>query len=208
MFRRLLATVFMVIFAAVAAQAATPGKDYIEIKPARATATPGKVEVLGFFWYGCPHCAQFEPDLMQWAKKQPSTVVVTRQPAVLGESWMTLTQAYYALEALGEVNRLHGALFNAIHGDGRKFGTADDFYAWAASQGVNKDKLKTSYQSFAVSTKANRAKQLSRDYALDGVPALVINGKYLVSPGMVGSYEGALRVADALIAAEIKALRR
>jgi protein dithiol oxidoreductase (disulfide-forming) len=208
MFRHLLAILFLSGCVAVSAQAATLGKDYIELKPARATATKDKVEVLEFFWYGCPHCGQFEPDLAQWGKKQSSRVALTRQPAVLGESWMTLTQAYYALEALGEVNRLHGALFNAIHGEGRKLSTADDFYAWAAGQGVNKDKLKASYQSFAVSTKASHAKQLSRDYALDGVPALVINGKYLTSPGMVGSYEGALRVADELIAKEIKAMRR
>jgi len=205
---RPLITLSLTICAALSltAHAAQPGKDYIEIKPARATATPGKVEVLEFFWYGCPHCYQLEPDLLLWSKKLPRNVVLVRQPAVLGESWMTLTQAYYALESLGEIPRLHGHLFNALHNEGRRFNSPESVVTWAATQGVNPDKLKAAFQSFTVHTKANRAKQLSQEYRLEGVPALVINGKYLTSPSMAGGYAGALRVADELIAQELKKL--
>ncbi|MBM4190266.1 MAG: thiol:disulfide interchange protein DsbA/DsbL [Betaproteobacteria bacterium] len=205
---RPLITLSLTICAALSltAHAAQPGKDYIEIKPARATATPGKVEVLEFFWYGCPHCYQLEPDLLLWSKKLPRNVVLVRQPAVLGESWMTLTQAYYALESLGEIPRLHGHLFNALHNEGRRFNSPESVVTWAATQGVNPDKLKAAFQSFTVHTKANRAKQISQEYRLEGVPALVINGKYLTSPSMAGGYAGALRVADELIAQELKKL--
>jgi len=205
---RPLITLSLTICAALSltAHAAQPGKDYIEIKPARATATPGKVEVLEFFWYGCPHCYQLEPDLLLWSKKLPRNVALVRQPAVLGESWMTLTQAYYALESLGEIPRLHGHLFNALHNEGRRFNSPESVVTWAATQGVNPDKLKAAFQSFTVHTKANRAKQISQEYRLEGVPALVINGKYLTSPSMAGGYAGALRVADELIAQELKKL--
>lgn len=188
----------------LSAHAAQLGKDYIEIKPAHATHTPGKVEVLEFFWYGCPHCYQLEPELLLWSKKLPRTVALVRQPAVLGESWMTLTQAYYALDSLGEIPRLHGPLFNALHNEGRRFNSPESVITWAATQGVNPDKLKAAFQSFSVHTKAGNAKQISQEYRLEGVPALVINGKYLTSPSMAGSYAGVLRVADELIAQELK----
>ncbi len=188
----------------LSAHAAQLGKDYIEIKPAHATTTPGKIEVLEFFWYGCPHCYQLEPELLLWSKKLPANVTLIRQPAVLGESWMTLTQAYYALESLGEIPRLHGPLFNALHNEGRRFNSPESVISWAAAQGVNPDKLKAAFQSFSVHTKANRAKQISQEYPLEGVPALIINGKYLTSPSMAGSYANVLRVADELIAQETK----
>ncbi len=188
----------------LSAHAAQLGKDYIEIKPAHATSTPGKIEILEFFWYGCPHCYQLEPELLLWSKKLPSNVTLIRQPAVLGESWMGLTQAYYALDSLGEIPRLHGPLFNALHNEGRRFNSPESVITWAATQGVNPDKLKAAFQSFSVHTKAARAKQISQEYQLEGVPALVINGKYLTSPSMAGSYAGVLRVADELIAQESK----
>lgn len=201
-----LLTLFLTLFAALSltTHAAQLGKDYVELKPAHATSTPGKVEVLEFFWYGCPHCYQLEPELLNWSKKLPRNVALIRQPAVLGESWMTLTQAYYALETLGEIPRLHGPLFNALHNEGRRFNSPESVVTWAATQGVNPDKLKAAFQSFSVYTKANRAKQISQEYRLEGVPALVINGKYLTSPSMAGSYAGVLRVADELIARELK----
>lgn len=205
-FFRPLIILFLTVSAALSltAHAAQLGKDYIEIKPARATAAPGKVEILEFFWYGCPHCYQLEPELLVWSKKLPRNVVLVRQPAVLGESWMTLTQAYYALDSVGEIPRLHGSLFNALHNEGRRFNSPESVVTWAATQGVNPDKLKAAFQSFGVYTKANRAKQISQEYRLEGVPALIINGKYLTSPSMAGSYAGVLRVADELIAQELK----
>ena len=207
-FLRPLITLFLTVCTALSlsAHAAQLGKDYIEIKPAHATTTPGKVEVLEFFWYGCPHCYQLEPELLLWSKKLPRNVTLIRQPAVLGESWMTLTQAYYALDSLGEIPRLHGPLFNALHNEGRRFNTPESVISWATPHGVNPDKLKAAFQSFSVHTKANRAKQISQEYRLEGVPALVINGKYLTSPSMAGSYAGVLRVADELIAQELKNL--
>ncbi len=188
----------------LSAHAAQLGKDYIEIKPAHATTTPGKIEVLEFFWYGCPHCYQLEPEILLWSKKLPRNVILVRQPAVLNESWMTLTQAYYALESLGEIPRLQGPIFNTIHNEGRRFNSPESVVTWAATQGVNPNKLRAALQSFSVHTKANRAKQISQEYPLEGVPALVINGKYLTSPSMAGSYTEVLRVADELIAQELK----
>lgn len=189
------------------ATAAVVGKDYIEIKPAQPGGSQGKIEVRAFFWYGCPHCFQFEPEVAAWTKTLPRDVVFIHQPAVLGDSWMNLTQAYYALDALGEIPRLHARLFNAIHLDGKNLNRPESFLAWAATQGVDRARLEAAYKSFTVFNQASRARQISRDYGLDGVPALTINGKYLISPSMVGSYAGVLQVADELIARERKARR-
>jgi thiol:disulfide interchange protein DsbA len=185
--------------------AANAQAPYITVTPAQHTeVAPGKIEVLEFFWYGCPHCFELEPELAAWAKKLPAHVVFKRQPAIFSDRWEPLAKAYFALEALGEVERLHGALLNTIHAEGRDLNAPEAFFAWAAAQGVDANKLKTAYQSFSVFSKVAKARQLSKAYPLKGVPALVINGKYLSSPSDAGGYVPLLRVADQLIARESK----
>lgn len=188
------------------AQAKDPHKTpYLTLNPPQATqVAPGKIEVLEFFWYGCPHCFQLEPELAAWVRKLPAHVEFKRQPAIFSDRWVHLTQAYYALETLGELDRLHVDVFEALHAEGRDLNSPEAFFAWAASQGVDRNKLKAAYLSFAVSAKVAKARQLSKTYPLEGVPALVINGKYLSSPSNAGGYTQLLRVADQLIARESK----
>lgn len=184
---------------------ATAQETFITVNPPQRTeVAPGKIEVLEFFWYGCPHCYQLEPELATWVRKLPAHVVFKRQPAVFSDRWVHLSQAYYALEALGELERLHVEVFQAIHEEGRDLNSPEAFFAWAASKGVDRKKLTAAYQSFAVVSKVARARQLSKAYPLDGVPALVINGKFVSSPASAGGYAQLLRVADQLIARESK----
>lgn len=185
------------------ARAAEWGKDYVEIIPAQPVEVPrGKVEVIEFFWYRCPHCADLEPELEAWIKRQPPHVVVRRQPAVLNDSWLPLARAYYALEAVGQLERLHAEVFKAIHRDRIDLNDPNTFFDWAAARGVDRRKLADAYNAFSVNAKAARAKQLSARYRITGVPAFVVNGKYQTSAYLTGGHKELFRVLDALIEQE------
>lgn len=185
------------------AQAAEWGKDYVDITPAQPVEAPrGKVEVIEFFWYRCPHCADLEPELEAWIKRQPPHVVVRRQPAVLNDSWLPLTRAYYALEAVGQLERLHAEVFKAIHRERIDLNDPNTFFDWAAARGVDRRKLAEAYNSFSVNAKAARAKQLSARYKITGVPAFVVNGKFQTSAYLTGGHKELFRVLDALIEQE------
>ncbi|MGQ9686071.1 MAG: thiol:disulfide interchange protein DsbA/DsbL [Thiobacillaceae bacterium] len=186
-----------------AAHAAEWGKDYVEITPAQAVDAPrGKVEVIEFFWYRCPHCAELEPDLEAWAKRQPGHVLIRRQPAVLNDGWLPLTRAYYALEAVGHLDRLHAAVFTAIHRDRIDLNDANTFFDWASRHGVDRKKLAEAYNSFSVNAKAARAQQLTARYKITGVPAFVVNGKYQTSAYLTGGHKELFKVLDDLIEQE------
>jgi thiol:disulfide interchange protein DsbA len=198
----LAATLFLCL-ALPPAHAAEWGKDYVELTPAQPVEAPrGKVEVIEFFWYRCPHCADLEPELEAWAKRQPGHVLIRRQPAVLNDGWLPLTRAYYALEAVGQLDRLHGAVFTAIHRDRIDLNDPNTFFDWAAARGVDRKKLVEAYNSFSVNAKAARAKQLSVKYKITGVPAFVVNGKYLTSAYLTGGNKELFKVLDALIEQE------
>lgn len=185
------------------AHAAEWGKDYVEITPPQAVDAPrGKVEVIEFFWYRCPHCAELEPDLEAWAKRQPGYVLIRRQPAVLNDAWLPLTRAFYALEAVGHLDRLHAAVFTAIHRDRIDLNDANTFFDWALAHGVDRKKLAAAYNSFSVNAKAARAKQLTARYKITGVPAFVVNGKYQTSAYLTGGHKALFKVLDDLIKQE------
>ncbi len=184
-------------------QAAEWGKDYIELTPAQAVDVPrGKVEVIEFFWYRCPHCAELEPELEAWAKRLPAHVVLRRQPAVLNDGWLPLARVFYALEAVGELARLHGAVFTAIHRERIDLNDPETFFDWAASQGVARKRIAEAYHSFSVNVKAARAKQLTARYKITGVPAFVVNGKYQTSADLTGGQKALFKVLDELIEQE------
>jgi thiol:disulfide interchange protein DsbA len=185
------------------AHAAEWGKDYVEISPAQPVEAPrGKVEVIEFFWYRCPHCADLEPELEAWAKRLPAHAILRRQPAVLNDGWLPLTRAYYALEAVGQLDRLHAEVFKAIHRERIDLNDPNTFFDWAAARGVDRNKLAEAYNSFSVNAKAARAKQLSARYKITGVPAFVVNGKYQTSAYLTGSHKALFKVLDELIEQE------
>ena len=156
------------------------GNDYALISPPQTPATAGKVEVLEFFSYGCPHCYHLHPLLNQWQQAElPANAVLVRVPVAFGRrEWGQLVRAFYTLEATGDLERLDGALFDAIHRDGRQLFDIESLAAWAAQNGVEANKFRTQFNSPEVSEKSLRAEQMVRDYKISGVPTMTVAGKY------------------------------
>jgi len=196
-----LAAALMLFFAAGLAQAqATAGVEYRELATAQPTDTPGKIEAVEFFWYGCPHCYTFEPVITPWVKKLPKDVHFRRIPAMFNEEYAQGARAFYALEAIGVEERLHKALFDAVH-TGSRLRVADEaaLTEWLSKQGVDTKKFAAAYRSFSVEGKLKRAAQLTQAYKIDGVPAMAVDGKYVVVTDKIKSFEHLLEVTDYLI---------
>ena len=187
------------------AQAPAPapraGTDFLVLdKPAPVEAPVGKVEVVEFFWYSCPHCNTFEPALDEWIKKAPKDVAVRRVPIAFRPDFEPQQRLYYVLEAMNKVDELHKKVFYAIHVEKQMLNTPDLIAAWAEKQGLNKAKFLETYNSFSVATKARKATQLQDAYKIDGVPALGVAGRYFTSGAMAQTMGRALLVTDYLIA--------
>lgn len=191
----------IVFFAAGSAQAQpTAGVEYRELSPAQTTDTVGKIEVIEFFWYGCPHCYNFEPVLEPWLKTLPKDTQFRRIPAIFSDEWEKSARAYYALEAIGEGEHLHKPLFDAIHQSSKlKVENEAALTEWLGKQGVDTKKFSAAYRSFSVESKVKRAKQLTQAYKFEGVPAMAVNGKYVVITDNIKSFEQMLAVSDYLI---------
>ncbi|MBI5330727.1 MAG: thiol:disulfide interchange protein DsbA/DsbL [Betaproteobacteria bacterium] len=193
-------------FAAAPVAALQPGVDYqILATPQPKSVKHGQIEITEFFWYKCPHCFNLEPDLNEWRRKLGKDVVFKRVPGILNESWSSLARAYYALEAIGQLEKLHVDVFEAIHVKGMDLNPPEAFFDWAVTQGVDRKKLAEAYHSFSVNGQTMRAAQMSRDYKLSGVPAFAVNGKYVTSAYMTGGHPQLFKALDELIAMERKA---
>ena len=185
------------------AQAKAPqeGKDFRLLdKKVPSDAPPGKIEVIEFFWYSCPHCNAFEPKLNAWLKKLPPDVSFRRVPVAFRDDFVPQQRLYYTLEGLGKVDELHDKVFDAIHKQHLPTDREDRILDFAERNGLDRAKFQAMYNSFGVATKARKAKQLQDDYQVDGVPALGVAGRYYTDGTMAGSMERALMVVDYLIA--------
>lgn len=180
------------------------GIEYKRLPNDQRTDSGDKIEVLEFFWYGCPHCYQFEPVLSKWVKNRPANVNFIRVPAPLNPNWMVHTKAYYALELMGKGEAFHGDLFHAMHEKKMRLNTPSAIADFLATKGVDKKAFEESFNSFAVEMRARKAMQLSRDYKLNGVPMLAVNGKYTISAQDAGGYEKMIEVTNHLVAKESK----
>jgi thiol:disulfide interchange protein DsbA len=192
----------LVVGLPVAAQGGpVEGTHYVRLsQPLPVTAPAGKVEVVEFFWYGCPHCNAFEPMLETWVKKLPADVSFRRVPvAFRDEPFGAHQRIYYALETMGQVEAMHRKVFYAIHNDRLKLDKAADIGAFMTKNGVDGAKFVEVFNSFGVQTKARQAKQLAEAYKIDGVPALGVHGRFYTSGSLAGSPEQSLRVTDFLI---------
>jgi len=201
---RLLAPVLLG-FAALAANASAPfdeGIEYQAIVPPQPTESTGKVEVVELFWYGCPHCYQLEPDLEAWLARKPDNVEFRRVPAVLNRHWALHARAYYAAEVLGAVERIHVPLFKAIHEQRRRLNSVDALAAFFVEQGVAEDQFRKAMASFAVELKVKRAQRVSRAYGIEGVPSIVVNGRYRTNATLANGQRGMFQVIDYLVARE------
>jgi len=195
------ATALLGAASAWAQQAFRSGKDYITLeRPVATEAGNGKIEVLEFFWYSCPHCNQFEPAFEQWAKNAAKDVVVRRVPVAFRDDFVPQQRLYFTLEAMNLVEKMHIRVFTAIHGEKQMLNSDAAVLAWAEKQGIDKAKFEQAYKSFGVATKAKRAVQLQNDFKIEGVPSLGVAGRYYIDGTLAGSMPRALQVADALIA--------
>ena len=206
-FLRTVACVLALLLCAAAAAQPVPGRDYAVINPPQPAGNGKGVEVLEFFWYGCPHCAALQAPLRVWLKSKPADVNFRRHPAVLADNWVPLTLAYYAMDALGVVDKLHYDVFDAIHEQRIRLQDPKVLFEWVEKQGVDKQKFSETYHSFGVKSRGMRAIESTRAYGIDGTPAIVVDGKYLVAPSMILKpdkkgidYERYFQVLDQVIA--------
>jgi len=168
-------------------------------QPVAVTAPAGKIEVIEFFSYGCPHCYSLEPTLEAWAKRLPADVVFKRVPVGFNALYENYQRIYYALEAMGQLETMHRKVFDAIHKQRQRLDKEADIAAFMTANGVDGAKFMELYKSFSVQTKARQAQQLSQGYKIDGVPAMGVHGRYVTSGSQAGSNERALAVTDALV---------
>ena len=183
------------------AQAKPPvaGTDYMVLeKRASVEAPAGKIEVVEFFWYSCPHCNAFEPTLNAWVKGVAKDVSVRRVPVAFRDDFVPQQRLFYALEAMGLLDKLHGQVFAAIHAEKQKLARGDEIGDWVGKLGVDKTKFMEQYNSFSVSTKATRGAQLQNAYRVEGVPALGVAGRFYTDGTLAGSMERALQVVEFL----------
>lgn len=176
------------------------GTHYTKLAQPVAVSVPaGKIEVVEFFSYGCPHCFALEPTLEAWAKRLPNDVVFKRVPVGFNALYENYQKIYYALEAMGQVDAMHHKVFNAIHQQRQRLDKEADIAAFMTANGVDGNKFLEQYKSFSVQAKAKQAQQLSQAYKIDGVPAMGVQGRYITSGSQAGSNERALAVTDALV---------
>ena len=175
------------------------GADYSELKAVQPVEAKGKIEVVEFFWYRCPHCYSLEPMLEPWVKKLPPDVQFRRIPAVLSDSWAIDAGFFYTFEALGVLDKVHRAFFDAIHKDRLVITNETAVTEWLKKHGIDRKKFDETYKSFGVQAKIKRAGQLSAAYQLEGVPMLAVQGKYTVSAEQGGSQAGMLATTDYLV---------
>jgi thiol:disulfide interchange protein DsbA len=188
-----------------AAESFDEGIDYRLVEqPARAEEG-ADVEVLELFWYGCPHCWQLEPQIERWLENKPAGASFRRMPAAASPRWVPHAKAYYAAEMMGELDRLHKPLFQALHDQRRKVFTDEQIIAFAAEQGIDEEAFRKAYNSFPVDMQVRKSAELVRRYNIDGVPAIVINGKYVTSATQAGSTGKMFQVVDYLVGEEAKA---
>ena len=202
MLKRLILGLATLLLCGAAAAQPVEGKDYVTLKPPQSVEAAGKVEVIEFFWYRCPHCYNLEPVLRDWLKKLPRDVQFRRVPAIFNEEWARDARVFFTLEATGDLARVHRGLFDAIHQQGGVRLKGNAYLKWVAEwlgkNGVDMAKYDAALRSFTVETNLKRAMQMTRDYKIDGVPAIAVQGRWVVSASMVGERQGMINVTDYL----------
>ena len=185
------------------AQQAAPqeGKEYLRLsKPAPVDAPAGKIEVVEFFWYSCPHCNVFEPTFAAWKQKAPANVVVRRVPVAFNASFVPQQKLYFALQSMDNFDAMHVKVFHAIHVERNKLAKDEDIFNWVAKQGVDVNKFKEVYNSFNVSSQVRKATQLQQAYDVEGVPSMGVAGRYYTDGPRAGSMANVLNVVQHLVA--------
>ena len=173
-------------------------QSYRSITP-QATAAGDKIEVIDFFWYGCPYCYQLLPLMVEWEKSKPADVVMRRIPAVLRQEWVPEAHLYYTLEVLGAADRLHVKVFDAFHRDRLQATDTEACGKWAEANGIERAKWDEAYNAKEVRDNVVRAVELGRDYDVRGTPVLIVDGRYQTGGGQAGSLKNVMPTIDGLI---------
>ncbi len=179
---------------------------YKELPTAQPTSTGDKIEVVEVFWYGCPHCYHFEPVIEKWLGEKAEYIEFVRMPGILGPQWLPHARAFYAAEKLGILEEIHKPLFDAIHKDKRKIVDEESLRVFFSEHGISGKQFDEAFRSKEVEEKVKKAFSAGKSYALTGVPAVIINGKYVTSASMAGSYDKIIDVVNTMAAKEYKNL--
>ncbi|HBM28186.1 thiol:disulfide interchange protein DsbA/DsbL [Halomonas sp. CnH100-B] len=186
--------------AAVSAQELVEGQHYTLLEsPVATQVDDDQIEVTEAFWFGCPHCYRLQTSVNEWYETLDDDVSIVKMPATMGGDWNTHATAFYAAQSLGIEEELHQDFFDAIHQDGRSLTEADDIAEFFSDYGVSEEEAEKALTAFSVRSEVNKANSRMRDMRLMGVPALIVDGRYVVSPQSAGSLENMPQIADALI---------
>tara|TARA_B100000686_G_scaffold204217_1_gene211006 strand:+ start:9261 stop:9905 length:645 start_codon:yes stop_codon:yes gene_type:complete len=175
------------------------GRDYAVLLNPQPTASSNKIEVLEFFWYGCPSCYKLHPQIRKWNKRKPKDVSLKYIPTIFRKNWIPGAKTFYTLEILGKLNKLHDKIYDAIHIRKIDLAKEEILFSWIEKQGIDRKKFINIYNSFSIANKSSRSSQMSRKYGLKGVPSLVIDGRYLISGRMGGTPQDTIKTLDKLI---------
>jgi len=179
---------------------------YELIQPPQPTETPGKVEIVDVFWYGCSHCWKFLPSMEALDKRKADYVEIRRMPAIFRRNWEMHARAFYTAKLLNAVDAIHRPLFQAIHEKGKKLDTRQELRAFFVAHGIDGAAFDKTIDSFAVETLLRKSTVMQGRYGVRGTPSVIVNGKYRVSASLAGGYDEMTRIAEALAAREHKAM--
>jgi len=196
-------TGFLFATPVVAQMAFVEGVDYKRIDPPVLTSDPARVVVTEIFWYGCPHCFRFEPFIEKWAESLPDGVVFEQVPSAINAAWSVHARAYYAFKMMGVLDQVHKKLFNAIHVQRQRLNSLDSIAEFVAEQGLDEKEFRKQYASFPVDSLVRKGKQKELHYGLEGVPTIIVNGKYRTSGVMAGNFDRLLQIINYLVAEEL-----
>jgi len=194
----LFASAFTLLAGAASAQI-QPGREFQRIEPQRPVAADGRIEVIEFFYYGCPVCYETQPFLSRWLSKAPEYVAIRRVPALSTEAWEPFAKLFYTLETLGQVGRLHWPVYDYFHFENVNLNDEKIMADWAARNGIERQKFAEVYSSPGVAAKIGEARELLKLYGVRAVPTFIVDGKFLTSARLAGGTEQVIRVVDHLV---------
>jgi len=194
----LFASVFALLAGAASAQI-QPGREFQRIEPQRPAAADGRIEVIEFFYYGCPVCYETQPFLSRWLGTAPEYVAIRRVPALSTEAWEPFAKLFYTLETLGQLGRLHWPVYDQFHFENAKLNDEKIMVDWAARNGIERQKFAEVYGSPGVAAKVAQARELLKAYDVHGVPTFIVDGKFLTSARLAGGTEQVIQVVDHLV---------
>jgi len=198
-FRTLCWLILALTMLPAAAQQLRRDVDYRLIPQSQSVESGDRIEVIDFFFYACPYCNQLLPHLDRWKQSKPADVVFRRVPVVRHDSWVPLAKTYYALEAMGEAERLHNAVFRSYHVEDLAMSQDKVIAEWAGKNGLDPDKFMAIYRSAETQQKVDRARRMTMDYDIQGTPSVVVDGKFLTSTSMTPTVPQLIPVVDGLV---------